>query len=265
MTPAASHSPQVMPGGMLSQALDEHARCLDLSKLMPVGEWDHGQGLRRAKDQAFFFDLRAANFLPFGPNHPLEIAAKLGGSLDTSPHAFPPSLEKVMPGCSTWTWSVFHKDHKWLSRSWRTDGPWLFEDATLKCGAGWRGGSRLLGLQGWSVSLPNDLMFCASPSKLPVTTSYSASAWLRLFFSEDILGPEGRLRSWQLWLAELCPWGTWEGMNLSFNARPGSRESLAKEGYAVDETDGLITAHFALSMWPEDVYTIISALAPYKV
>ena len=58
---------------VFSQALRTHAKSLDLTTTMPVGAWSFGQGIRKAHEERFFWELSSSQFSPLGLHHPLSL------------------------------------------------------------------------------------------------------------------------------------------------------------------------------------------------
>lgn len=244
---------------MFSDALKTNARVLDLTHMVPVGSCQFGQGARRARDGGFFLDFRSHTFTPFGLNYPAELGAS--ATHDISPLEFPATL-----GIPTnWRWCILPQtDPFGLKYHWSSTGPDLFEDATLKSPMGWLGFESLSLVSIWSVSLGAEWVFIASPQKLPNSPTHAAPlvAWLKVFFSNDILGPQGRFHEWTNYLKSKLPMGIWKGMNWTFPCSDPLKvtQALSLKGIAVDPVENGIRFSFGLSIFPEDIDLVLMHL-----
>lgn len=260
MTLVVNESQRAENQQSFSAELIANSACLDLEKLGPVGEWDYGQGLRRAKENHYFYELRAKDYSPFGVNHPTWLKAKwFEPSALPSLQAFPNYLSVKYPILKNWRWSI-------RKAASSTPSDWFEEDSTLKSNLGWLGFEKLSQIKGWVVNLKGGHQWIASGEKLtldgPTSAAYSHHELLRIFLSEDVLGENGRLKNWQSTLSKY-DWGQWSGLNFSF-ATQATQEELDKIGIAVDVANGKVQAHFGLSMLTEDVEIIMRALRPYQ-
>jgi hypothetical protein len=256
---------------VFSQALRTHAKSLDLATTMPVGTWTFGQGIRKARNESFFWELSSSEFSPLGLHHPTalvntdELAAP-----PVAPQIFPSDLLNAFPQLANWTWTLLSADHAWLKREWtvssawkKSDGPWLMEeDATLKDSLGWQGFSVLPHLAGWAVKLNSSTCWVASPATLP-QDGLSAStqrAQLRLFLSTDALGPEGRLQEWRRLLISTFPEAQVTGLNVRLTDQ--STVELAQRGLSCDDLGGKnIGLCFPLSFLKEDLAGVVKLLS----
>lgn len=256
MTPAAT---------AFSNELMGHAACLELANLGPVGAWDYGQGIRRAKDQSFYYALSREDFSPFGTNHPLALRSRLlDPTRELKIHVFPVFLVTAFPVLQDWQWTIADTQ---LATSLPEA---LYENATLKCDNGWSGFTHVGQLTHWVVELGNGLSWWAS-RETPVpadhsTTALEQEALIDLFLSADILGPQGRLREWQDFMKRY-EWGQWSGLNFSIRTKAPvltAQQELAHAGLQVSiEKDNLVSC-FGLSMLADDVDRIMKTLHSHQ-
>ncbi len=256
---------------VFSQALRTHAKSLDLATTMPVGRWTFGQGIRRAHEERFFWELSSSEFSPLGLHHPTALVST--GELPHTPAApqtFPKDLLNAFPQLDNWTWTLLSADHAWLKREWtvssawkKSNGAWLMEeDATLKDSLGWQGFSVLPHLTCWAVKLSASTYWVASPATLP-QDGLAASierAQLRLFLSSDVLGPEGRLQELRRLIIATFPTAQVTGLNVRISDQ--SAIELAQRGVSCDDLGGKsIGLCFPLSFLKEDLAGVVKRLS----
>jgi hypothetical protein len=237
-----------------SNSLLLHAAVNDLRELMPVGPAPIAQGIRRGNGAAFFYELRAAHFLPLGPNHPAAVAASLNQDLVES-QVFPADLCHRFGGLENWKWS--------LTTNPNNRGTC----APLRFPFGWDFFDKLGKQENWRMVLDSDLILEISRSDLPPFPSTAHHGWLRVFFTEDVLGAKGRLIETRSWLRTKLSIGHWEGHVYRFTPnQPSSAvvKLLAERGLAVDEDSGEIVMSFPISFLYEDVLAIAALLRPFK-
>lgn len=189
MTPGAINSTE--RDLLFSQALRQHAHCLDLTELMSVGYWSFGQGVRRAHENRFFWDLSSTGFNPFGLNHPVVLRTLPN---DTYEHEqnFGKDIIALIPALADWRWTLIGSDHPLLKIQ---DSTFLQETSVLSSPLGWNGLEKINQLRSWSVQVSPNTYFFASRDNLPSehVKDPASNAWIKLFLTLDILGPEGRL------------------------------------------------------------------------
>lgn len=271
MTLGAIRSAEADRDNVFSQALRTHAKSLELKTTMPVGEWNYGQGIRKALEQRFFWELSSKNFSPLGLHHPTALVMIDRPVSNTeAPQSFSPDLLKVFPQLADWKWTLVKRDHPWMKRDWtltsawtKSSGPWLFEtDATLKSALGWQGLEEVSQLKGWAVQLNSDVCWVASPSELPLDglDVSNERALLRLFLSADALGPQGRMQELRLRLLQRFPSATIQGLNVQLNSF--SSKEMALKGLSCDEVDEKkIGLCFPLSFLVEDLAGVVQLLS----
>ena len=256
---------------VFSQALRTHAKSLDLTTTMPVGPWSYGQGIRKAHNESFFWELSSSQFSPLGLHHPTALVTTDELSFaSVAPQPFPKDLLNVLPQLVDWTWTLLRADHTWLKREWSVSsawqkytGPWLMEeDATLKDSLGWQGFSELPHLAGWAVKFSKDMYWVASPANLP-QDGLAASlerAQLRLFLSSDALGPDGRLQEWRRQL--MSTFSTEQVTGLNVRMANISAIELAQQGLSCDDLGRKnIGLCFPLSFLKEDLAGVVKLLS----
>jgi hypothetical protein len=249
MTPEAGESPT-----LFSELLLKHAAVNDLRELMPVGHATLAQGIRRGNGKKFFFELRAAHFLPLGPNHPAAVTAGLKSDLIES-QSFPNNLCHAFKGLENWQWSIAN-NHTGKSTC-----------APLRFQSGWDFFDKLQTPEPWSMALDEQAMLIISRSPLPPFSCSSHVGWLRVFFTDDVLGVNGRLNETRNWLRANMPAGDWEGHVFRFKPNgdaPTVVSRLAERGLAVDEVSGDIVLTFPVSFFYEDVQAVAALLQPYQ-
>ncbi|MFN9109374.1 MAG: hypothetical protein ACK5XN_04800 [Bacteroidota bacterium] len=189
MTPGAINSAD--RDQLFSQALRQHAHSLDLTDLMPVGKWTFGQGVRRAHGNRFFWDLSSTAFNPFGLHHPVVLRLTEDES-SISAREFGRDIVSLIPGLATWRWTLISAENPILRTQ---DTSFFLENSLLKSPLGWSGLEKVNQLKNWAVKISESTYFYASNCELPaeIVRDATAIAWLKLFFTSDILGPEGRL------------------------------------------------------------------------
>lgn len=271
MTLGAIRSAEADRDNVFSQALRTHAKSLELKTTMPVGEWNYGQGIRKALGQEFFWELSSKNFSPLGLHHPTALVTIDRPASNTeAPQSFSPDFLKAFPQLADWKWTLLSLSHPWMKRDWartsawkKSSGPWLFEeDATLKGALGWQGLEEVSQLKGWAVQLNADLCWVASPSELPNDGRDASTerAQLRLFLSVDALGPQGRLQELRLKLLASFPGSTIQGLNVQLNSF--TSQTLARKGLSCDDLgENKIGLCFPLSFLEEDLAGVVQLLS----
>lgn len=260
MTLVVNESQRAENQNTFSTELLANAACLDLTQLGPVGDWNYGQGIRKAKDNHFFYELRAQYFFPLGINHPISLKSKwLQFDFLLTIQSFPSHFCESFPILREWNWCI-------RPRTTTTNPHWFRENSTLKDPLGWDGFNRLKDIDGWIVDLNEEYEWVASSSSLgpsgPSQQAFSFQEQIKVFLSEDVFGNQGRLKEWIQKLS-IYTWGKWEGLNFSFKTH-ASVEDLNNAGIAADIINGELRAHFCLSMLPEDVENIMRVLRPYQ-
>ncbi len=271
MTLGAIRSAEADRDNVFSQALRTHAKSLELVTTMPVGEWNYGQGIRKALGQQFFWELSSSNFSPLGLHHPTALVTiDRPVSNSEAPQSFSPDLLKVFPQLADWKWTLVNRDHPWMKRQWthtsawkKSSGDWLFEtDATFKGALGWQGLEEVSQLKGWAVQLNSGLCWVASLSELPLDglDAVNERAQLRLLLSADALGPQGRMQELRLKLLTSFPGSTIQGLNVQLTSF--SYQSMALNGLSCDEIDEKkIGLCFPLSFLEEDLAGVVQLLS----
>lgn len=265
MTPIASESQQAKNEQSFSAQLRAQAACIDLGQRMPVGAWDYGQGIRRAKGQSFFYELRSKSFCPFGINHPVMLKARMHvPDHEVTVHEFPEHLKAIFPSLTSWRWTIQSPEQVGSPENAYHEAP------DLKSNWGWHGFSVLESCDVWVVHLNENLRWVAR--KVPTSpvaqgpNALEAQSWAKLFLAADVLGPKGRLMEWITHMKQYS-WGEWQGLNFSFLPKLSPTEaadSLAQAGIAVDISNEKIQASFGLSMMPADVETIMGTLRAHQ-
>ncbi len=256
MTPGAINSAD--RDQLFSQALRHHAHSLDLLDLMPVGAWTFGQGVRRAHANRFFWDLSSTNFNPFGLHHPVVLRAT-GDQTSVSAEEFEKGIIALIPGLEDWRWTLVSADHPILKIK---DSSFLLENSLLKSPLGWSGLEKINQLKSWAVQISESTYFYASTSELPleVVRDPTAIAWLKLFFTSDILGPDGRLAQVREQLHIKFPSAKIIGTQLLLSH--SSPSSLQERGLNVDIlSSGQVRLCFPLSYLISDLEGVKSLLA----
>ena len=256
---------------VFSQALRTHAKSLDLTTTMPVGPWSFGQGIRKAHEESFFWELSSSQFSPLGLHHPTALVnTDELTAAPVAPQPFAKDLVSAFPQLTNWTWTLLNAEHAWLKREWSTssawkksEGAWLKEeDTTLKDSLGWQGFSVLPHLAGWAVKLHDSTYWVAAPSPLPQDglAASTERAQLRLFLSSDALGPEGRLQEWRRQLMTTFPTAQVTGLNVRITNQ--SAVELAQRGLSCDDLGGKsIGLCFPLSFLKEDLAGVVKLLS----
>lgn len=265
MTLIVGESQQVRGESSFSTQLKRHAASMDLTQLMPVGKWSYGQGLRRAYDDRFYYELRHDQCGPFGLNHPLALRVRyLAGEESIADHNFSESLVRRYPALKEWKWTVAPREFAPVSADT------FYEDSTVKCSGGWMGFSHLQNYSHWVVEWGGGMCWVASKRLLPSTTStvdaLEIQALAKLFLSDDVCAPNGRVDYWCQHLMSYQSHGRWEGLNYYFSpVRPPSvtQDELGRLGFALDVVGEELRASFALSMLETDVQSIMTALRAY--
>jgi len=244
---------------IFSAELRRNAKSLELTEHMGVGEWDYGQGIRRAHGPKFFWEMRQQNFLPLGLHHPLVLAASKEKAM-LAPQSFPAELLKLYPSLKEWQWSVLSLDHPWMKKVWSSSTAWknavgenLQEDATFKTQAGWQGFSQIGQIHNWSVVMSDGHAWVASSSALPESSGAPDAIVksMRVLLSLDVLGPQGRIAELHMLLKSNFPHAQLEGLNLQIKH---TDVSLTSRGLAYDQLDnGMMGLCFPLSFLAEDL------------
>ncbi len=256
MTPGAINSAD--RDQLFSQALRQHAHSLDLTDLMPVGEWSFGQGVRRAHGNRFFWDLSSTAFNPFGLHHPVVLRATADEN-SPSAHEFGRDIVALISGLASWRWTLISADHPILQVE---DESFFLENSLLKSPLGWSGLEKINQLKSWAVQISESTYFYASTSELPleVVRDPTAIAWLKLFFTSDILGPDGRLAQVREQLHSKFPSAKIIGTQLLLSH--SSPSSLQERGLNVDIlSSGQVRLCFPLSYLNSDLEGVKSLLA----
>lgn len=231
-----------------SEQLRLHASSLDLESIGPVGDWEFGQSIRRAKDKSFFYDLSARHFYPLGLNHPLMIRSSI---TDPSPCAISSALVNKISGLAGFKWVVLSAS----AYAQFKQGKQIVEHEAFTLHSLW-------GLREFekitsgtiSVRLSDGYWWVLSSVELPNSDSLHHHGWLNLFLSTDVLGPEGRLARVQKMIMSYFHLSQMEG--LSFRAK-GSAAKLALIGIRADQISATeVELHFPVSVLQADIEKI---------
>jgi hypothetical protein len=231
-----------------SEQLRLHASSLDLESIGPVGDWDFGQSIRRAKDKSFFYDLSAHDFYPLGLNHPLMIRSTI---IDPSPCAIPSTLTSKLAGLAGLKWVVLSAN----TYDQFKQGKQILEHEAFTLHSLW-GLRDFEKIQSTSISvrLGDGFWWVLSSLELPSSDTQSHHGWLNLFLSTDVLGPEGRLAKVQKIIMRYFRLSQMEG--LSFQTT-GSAAKLALLGIRADQISATEVAfHFPVSVLQADIEKI---------
>jgi hypothetical protein len=261
MTLGANRAAHADHDNIFSRELRRHAGSLDLTSCAPVGDWNFGQGIRRAAEKSFFWELRAQHFLPLGLNHPIDLSVS-SDPLALTPQSFSADVIALFPVLKDWTWSILPSDHEWLKKTWVDATAWkkaygenLREDATFKAATGWLGFSVLERLKSWAIPM-GEFTWVASNQSLPAggLASEKMIRTLKILLSLDVLAPTGRLAELAQLIQSTFPQASLEGLNLQVkHAHP----TFSARGLAHDSPQpGVIGLCFPLSFLPEDLVGI---------
>lgn len=251
-----------------SERMIFHARSLGLTQRGAVGTWSCGQGVRRARETEYFWDLTLSNFSPVGINHPTMLAPIEVATWGA--HSFSTDLINLYPALATWQWTVISNKHSWLqNKTWDSVNAWTLnsktdhlweKDATLKTDKGWLGFAHLDRLTSWCVQIDKDTVWCASKIPLPVSdqTMLEKHQWFRPFLSADALGSDGRLAELVTLLSDVLRPDERQGLNFKFYNKNAAK--LAELGLSCDGMDNNILCYFPLSILHEDIQGLRSLL-----
>lgn len=251
-----------------SERMIFHARSLGLTHRGAVGSWLCGQGIRRARETEFFWDLTLKNYSPLGINHPTMLAPIETALWKT--YSFANDLTTLYPALSGWQWSVISSKHDWLkNKNWDFASAWelsspsenLWEkDPTLKTDQGWLGFTHLDRMTHWCVQIDEDTVWCASKNSLPSSdlSMQEKHQWFRPFLSADALGSDGRLAELVTLLSDVLRPDERQGLNFKFYNKNAAK--LAELGLSCDGMDNNILCYFPLSILHEDIQGLRSLL-----
>lgn len=251
-----------------SERLIFNARSLGLTQRGAVGSWICGQGIRRARETEYFWDLSLKSYSPVGINHPTTLAPIEADAWGA--HAFSNDMVELYPELTTWQWTVISNQHEWLkTQSWGFVTGWdltfsaenLWErDATLKTDKGWFGFSQLNKLSSWCVQIDQDTLWCASKKPLPQSdlNKQEKHQWFRPFLSSDALGEHGRLAELITLLSDSLKPDERNGLNFKFYNK--SAAALLEQGLSCDSSENNILCYFPLSILHEDIQGLRSLL-----
>jgi hypothetical protein len=268
MTPGAITPSQTERDKTFSERIIFHARSLGLTQLGAVGNWLCGQGIRRARQNDYFWDLTLNNYSPLGIHHPTTLAPIEISSWGV--YSFSNDMHNLYPALETWQWTVISVKHSWLQdKTWDRVSAWelnrktdhLWEtDPTLKTDKGWLGFSHLDRLTSWCVQIDSEAVWCASKISLPISdlTMQEKYQWLRPFLSADALANDGRLSELITLLSDVLKPDERNGLNFKFYNK--SAEKLAEQGLSCDGSKNNISCYFPLSILHEDIQGLRSLL-----
>lgn len=231
-----------------SEQLRLHASSLDLEDLAPVGAWDYGQSIRRAKNKTFFYDLSVKSFYPLGLHHPLMLRSAV---TDTAPVPFVATLADKLPVLAQSKWIVLSaaaygmfKQNKPITelKAFTISSIWgLKEFENTKH-------------EFISVRLSDGCVFVVSSHELPASDTLVHHGWLNLFLSPEVLGPAGRLAAVQKFLVEVFDLKSIQGLSFTHS---GNAVQLSQRGLCVDEAAPKeVVLHFPVSVLKRDVEAI---------
>ena len=231
-----------------SEQLRLHASSLDLESIGPVGDWDFGQSIRRAKNKSFFYDLSARDFYPLGLNHPLMIRSPI---TDPSPCAISSTLASKLSGLTGLRWVVLSANtYDQFKQGKKTVEHEAF---TLHSLWGLRDFEKVTSGT-LAVRLGDGYWWVLSSLELPGSDTLSHHGWLNLFLSTDVLGPEGRMARVQKMIMSRFDLSRMDG--LSFQAK-GSAAKLAQMGIRADQVSATqVALHFPVSVLQADIEKI---------
>jgi hypothetical protein len=228
-----------------SQQLRYHASSLDLKHIGPVGDWDFGQSIRRATGDSFFYDLSLSHFWPLGLNHPLALKSDFR---DSTPQIFKSDLVGQLPHLEKFKWVVL-SDKAYLD--FKNAHP-LTEKINAAIDSLW--GWKLLEAkqtQAFSVKLADNSFWVCSIDPLQSSDLVKHHAWLNLFLSTTIIGPQGRLAAVQDMLKKTFNQTELSGLNLNLTM---DCERLSAKGIkAQAQSPQESTLHFPVSVLKSDL------------
>lgn len=251
-----------------SERLMFHARSLGLTQRGAVGTWICGQGVRRARETEYFWDLSLKNYSPLGFNHPTMLAPIEPQNWVVN--SFSADLISLYPVLASWQWTLVSHKHPWLqNKNWDSASAWqvitksdnLWEtDATLKTDKGWLGFAQLDRLNDWCIQIDAETVWCASKNSLPVSDlkMQEKHQWLRPFLTADAIGNNGRLAELITTLSDVLKPDERQGLNFKFYNK--SAFKLAEQGLFCDSSENTISCYFPLSILPEDIQGLRSLL-----
>ncbi len=228
-----------------SELLRQHASSLDLEALCPVGPWEYGQSIRRAKGDCFFFDLSLKNFYPLGLNHPLMLRPTIS---DPAPKSFSEALKARLPGLESRKWVVLSENaylrykpnaNEIKRKSFIIDSIWGLKELEVDSA------------DTFSVWLSDASVWVCSKDELPSSDILIHHNWMNLFFNPDVLGPEGRLVEVQKKIMTTFEVTSLDGLSLKLS---GSSLALSLLGLLVESvSDSEYMLHFPVSVLFSDI------------